>query len=249
MPKYNINPALVLQKNKDLNYYMTKVYGTTIVCIIITTGLGLYINQHFHISIMKIFWLGVLASFATIFAFNATSRETNVTYDANGNAINENEDPISRKLIFCGFLVAMSMIIAPLLGLLQRQNYLIIPIAICISLLIMVLTHIYSIIKPLGYFDGWKTPLYGSLMALIGIQLINLLLLVFIGSNIISTTLSNIDIYFGLALFICFNIYETQKTIKDYLKGDDDYLKHSLNFFLDFENIFIRIAQIIQKYF
>jgi len=59
--------------------------------------------------------------------------------------------------------------------------------------------------------------------------------------------LYNLSLYGGLLLFSGFIMYDTQLLIEKYRLGHDDHLAHSLELFLDFIAIFVRLVIILLK--
>ncbi|KJE94568.1 testis enhanced transcript [Capsaspora owczarzaki ATCC 30864] len=57
----------------------------------------------------------------------------------------------------------------------------------------------------------------------------------------------NIQLYLGLMVFCGYVIFDTQVIIFKATRGDRDVIMHSLELFLDFVNIFVRIASILGK--
>ena len=53
------------------------------------------------------------------------------------------------------------------------------------------------------------------------------------------------DIYFGLLLFCGFILFDTQLIVERFSRGDSDYIWHSVDLFLDFVNIFVRLLAIL----
>jgi FtsH-binding integral membrane protein len=56
-----------------------------------------------------------------------------------------------------------------------------------------------------------------------------------------------LNLYGGLFVFALYVVYDTQLTIERRFSGDDDFIKHSLDLFLDLVSLFIRILIILLK--
>ncbi|CAI8050565.1 Bax inhibitor 1, partial [Geodia barretti] len=54
-----------------------------------------------------------------------------------------------------------------------------------------------------------------------------------------------LDVYGGLILFCGFVLFDTQLIVERFNNGDNDYVRHSLDLFLDFINIFRRLLVIL----
>lgn len=84
----------------------------------------------------------------------------------------------------------------------------------------------------------------GSLLGLIGLQLVGLLGYLFVGPNMLSTLLFRADNYLGILLFSGFIAYDTHVAVQNYQAGNADHLGMSVQLLLDVWNIFIRLLQI-----
>lgn len=62
-----------------------------------------------------------------------------------------------------------------------------------------------------------------------------------------STLIYQLNLYGGLVLFCAFILYDTQLIIEKRRRGDDDFIWHSVDLFLDFINIFRRIMIIMSN--
>jgi FtsH-binding integral membrane protein len=56
-----------------------------------------------------------------------------------------------------------------------------------------------------------------------------------------------LNLYGGLFVFALYVIYDTQLTIERRFSGDDDFIKHSLDLFMDLVSLFVRILIILLK--
>lgn len=62
-----------------------------------------------------------------------------------------------------------------------------------------------------------------------------------------ASAMFNLELYGGLLIFIGYVLFDTQLIIERADKGDNDYIKHSLDLFMDFVSIFVRILIILSK--
>lgn len=62
-----------------------------------------------------------------------------------------------------------------------------------------------------------------------------------------SSAIYTFEIYFGLLVFLGYIIFDTQMIIEKADHGDYDYLKHSLDLFIDFVAVFVRLVVIMAK--
>ena len=58
-------------------------------------------------------------------------------------------------------------------------------------------------------------------------------------------THTQFELYFGLLLFCGFVLFDTQLIVEKFNHGNDDFIWHSLDLFLDFVNIFRRLLVIL----
>lgn len=95
---------------------------------------------------------------------------------------------------------------------------------------------------------GYGRIFMGSLLGLIGMQLVGLGSAYFMGPNALSTLLFQLDNYVGIALFAGLIGYDTHVAIKQYEQGLADHLGMSVQMLLNFWNILIRVMQIMSKF-
>lgn len=86
--------------------------------------------------------------------------------------------------------------------------------------------------------------LFGSLLGLIGMQIVGLLGTLIVGPNMLSTMMFRADTYLGILLFTGFIAYDTFAAVKNYEMGNADHLAMSIQLLLDVWNIFIRLLYI-----
>ncbi len=77
---------------------------------------------------------------------------------------------------------------------------------------------------------GYGRVLGGSLLGLIGLQIVGILSAVFMGPNPLSTLLFSIDNYIGIGLFTAFIAFDTHLAIKMYEMREADHLGMAVQF-------------------
>lgn len=105
----------------------------------------------------------------------------------------------------------------------------------------------YAKTKKVGELNSMGPALYGGLTGLVGCGLVGIGSTLIFGPNIFSIFTHSIDLYAGIPLFAGFIAYDTHKTIEMYNDRDPDHLGCSLQLYLDFINILIRMVEIISK--
>lgn len=62
-----------------------------------------------------------------------------------------------------------------------------------------------------------------------------------------ASAMFNLELYGGLLVFVGYVLFDTQLIIERASKNDDDYIQHTLDLFIDFVAIFVRILVILTK--
>ncbi|XP_050050197.1 probable Bax inhibitor 1 isoform X1 [Dermacentor andersoni] len=83
----------------------------------------------------------------------------------------------------------------------------------------------------------------GTLMSVLSIMSLFSLVNLFMGSFFLFQT----NLYLGVALFCGFVLYDTQLIIEKRKRGERDYIRHSVDLFLDFISIFRRLLIILTQ--
>uniref|UniRef100_A0A023FIQ3 Putative bax-mediated apoptosis inhibitor tegt/bi-1 n=1 Tax=Amblyomma cajennense TaxID=34607 RepID=A0A023FIQ3_AMBCJ len=83
----------------------------------------------------------------------------------------------------------------------------------------------------------------GTLMSILSVMSLFTLANLFLGSYI----LFQANLYLGVAVFCGFVLYDTQLIIEKRKRGERDYIRHSVDLFLDFISIFKRLLIILTQ--
>lgn len=237
----------IIREDVDLNNFMSKIYRTTGLSIagslsfsylLATTSVTVAMNPFVAV-------LGGLAlSIGGIVAMNKIPPQIKI--ENIGNKTTETwVNPPSRQLAFSTIIAGSSVMLAPFIQGLCMINPGIIPMAAGLSIFTMGGASLYAMYKPLGHFKAWESTMYSALIGMIGMNVLSLILSAAIGPNIFSMACGRVDMYVGLGLFAAFQALDTQVAVQAYKEGNYDHLMHVVNFFLNFKNIFIRIASIM----
>ncbi|KAK3590344.1 hypothetical protein CHS0354_025736 [Potamilus streckersoni] len=149
------------------------------------------------------------------------------------------ENETKRIAIFTGFTFTAGMSLGPLLDNIMRIDPSIIITAFLGTSVIFIsfsLAALYNQNRTFLYMGGF---LLSALSWLVFMGLLN----IFFGFKI----LYDLNLYGGLLLFCAFILYDTQLIIEKARLGDEDYIWHSVDLFLDFINIFRRLLIILAK--
>lgn len=87
----------------------------------------------------------------------------------------------------------------------------------------------------------------GSLLGLVGLQLVGLASILFVGMNPYAAMMLNTSTYISVGLFTGFIAYDTHLAVKMYEEGNPDHLGAATSFFLDFWNILMSLIRIFSK--
>ena len=98
-----------------------------------------------------------------------------------------------------------------------------------------------------GSFLAYGPALSGGLLGLVGTGLVGIGSEMFFGPNMFSALAHNVQLYAGIPLFTAFVAYDTHVAIQRFESGDPDHLGCSLELYLDFMNILVRMMKIVNK--
>jgi len=86
-------------------------------------------------------------------------------------------------------------------------------------------------------------------LALLGMQLASLGTFWIMGPNMFTAFCSRIDVYAGIGLFTAFQIFDTQNMVQEFIEGKRDHMGHAVSFYLNFINLFRRIAEVMARFY
>jgi len=141
-------------------------------------------------------------------------------------------DNIKKQLTYSNFMhIGMGVSISPSL-MIYSQN---IPQATILTTALVLGPATMSLYLPKDSLLKFGPALYTGLWSLIGIGI----------GGIFFPVLHSIDLYFGVALFTIYNMYDTHVMIKDFEEGKINHVLHACKYSLNFINIFVRILEIL----
>lgn len=238
----------LVSQDKNLNSFLGRVYKTTGLSV------GSYLLGGYFLASTPIVFNpglcvigGLVSSIAGIYYFNKIPPVITQEKGPRGQMVEKWVNPSNRKFAFASIITGSTVATAPFMGYLAMASPGTIPVAAGSALMVMGGASLYAMKKPIGQFKLWESTLTGGLFALIGMNIASLVTGMIIGPNAFSYACHQIDLYAGLALFSAFQAYDTHLAIEDYQQGSNDHLQHTINFFLNFINLFRRIAEILMR--
>eukprot|EP00111_Clytia_hemisphaerica_P018580 TCONS_00054944-protein len=150
---------------------------------------------------------------------------------------NESKNQMTRLGCLLGFAGCTGLSMGPLLDAVISINPSIVTTAFfatCVIFICFTLSALWAEERTYLYLGG---TLLSGMSTLFFLGLIN----IFFGFQL----LYQVHLYGGLLLFCGFILYDTQLIIAKHKNGDNDFLWHSVDLFLDFINIFRRIMIIL----
>jgi FtsH-binding integral membrane protein len=147
---------------------------------------------------------------------------------------------ISKRLgLLFGIAFLQGVMIAPLV-----QNTLAIDPTI-VSTAFLGTTCVFACFSGFALFSERRSYLYVGGMLSSGLSV--LLTLSIANFFFRSMVMFNIQLYLGLLVFCGFVVFDTQLIVEKAIQGDKDFVGHSLELFIDFTKIFVRLLIILSK--
>lgn len=237
--KFDVQQKVVdtsINKENGLNSYMKLVglsTGKNLGITTVTGALALGIVSHYPELVFSAggFFTWCTAAVTGIYSCYkvATINPTYKTINNNPIAVNSSERLAWSNLLF----TCQGIVIAP--SLIMFTPY--IPTAAIVTTAITAGSISTALYAPKGSMLAWGPALYTSLWGLIGCGVVGIFIPAF----------HTINLYVGVGIFTLYNMYDTQKLIHDYHNGKVDHLCHSVDYSLNFINIFIRLLEILAK--
>jgi len=209
--------------SKDVQQHLKNVYLTLGISLLSAT-LGVF--AHLKFAIGSATFLCSLCGVGSLLFLLATPTQ---------------RDNLAQRLVLLlGFSFFQGVLLGPLVQLALILEPSLIFIALSSTVVIFACFSLASIMA-----NNQRTYLYwgGALSS----ALSTLFWMSFLGMFFHSPLNLTIQIYGGLLLFIGYVLYDTQLIILKSENGDNDFVKHSVELFIDFVAIFVRILIILLK--
>lgn len=147
------------------------------------------------------------------------------------------ENQMKRLLILNGFGATMGLGMGPILDFAIDINPQIIVTAFVASTLIFVCFSLSALWAQRRSYLFLGGILSSGLSVLFFTSLMNMFFR--------SYALFNFSLYAGTAIFAAFILFDTQLIVEKHMRGDNDYIWHSVELFIDFINLFRRLIIIL----
>ncbi|EPY29136.1 hypothetical protein STCU_04707 [Strigomonas culicis] len=144
-------------------------------------------------------------------------------------------NPTLRLALFFAFTTLEGMGLAPLILMTSMKGVLATSLLLTGAVFCGFSAAAY--LAPRASMVAWQGPLFGALIGLVGISVVNIFWPTAIAHSLI--------LYGGLALFSVLVAVDTQAMIERARCGAGDHVNDALQMFLNVINIFVRIAQIM----
>jgi FtsH-binding integral membrane protein len=208
--------------DKDIQGHLKKVYSCLAIALMVA-AFGAYV--HVFTDILR---ANIFVTFGAIIALL-------LLYATPDNGRNEK----LRLGYLFGFAFLTGLSTGPLMDYVLKIDPSIVSTAFfgtCIVFVCFTAAAIYAPDRKYLYLGGILMSLLSSMfwMALINI---------FVGSRF----LFQLNLYAGLAVMCGFILYDTQLIMEKKRRGDSDYIWHSVDLFIDFMDIFRRLAIILAQ--
>lgn len=144
-------------------------------------------------------------------------------------------------------IICLGMSAAPLIAAANALNPSILPTAFGLTVALFGGASMTAYRMKKDSMLSYGRILGGSLLGLVGLQLVGLGSLFFVGPNPFAVMLLNSSTYISVGLFTAFIAYDTHLAVKMYEEGNPDHLGAATSFFLDFWNILMSLVRIFSN--
>lgn len=239
-----------IDKDFGLKQFMNKTYVYTGSGILATMGTGLLLSHTPEMFQYLPFMLGggFLTGIGGCFGLGWSRYKVHTTHlrEPDTNRVIEayhSENTPQRQLSYGAVIGGMSLMVSPMIAFANVSGILM-PAMLSTGFVFGGAMH-YANTRKVGELEPWGSALYGGLWGLIGCSLTGLGSTLIFGPNMFSVFMHSIDLYAGIPLFAGFVAYDTHKAIDMYRQKDPDHLGCSVQLYLDFTNLLIRMIEIM----
>lgn len=224
--------------------FLGRIYGCTGLSIAATLGLAQGLSYYgIPIENPTLCLGGILLGFGGIAGTMFTKYK--IVQDDDGL---RSENQPARLISFGAFVTGMSLTLSPMVEMCNDVSPTILPIATGLSLFTMAGASAFAYMRPADSLLAWKAPLMGGLIGLIGVSCSALVGGWIFGFNSATIQLlHSVDLYGGIILFTGLTAYDTHVAIDMYKRKDPDHIGISMDLYLDFMNLLVRIMEIVTK--
>lgn len=146
-----------------------------------------------------------------------------------------------RSACFWSFIGLTGVGISPFMMAMTMGQPTLLPAALMVTTGICAGASLYAYSRPSDSLLYLKGPLFGSLLAMIGLQLAGgLCAYAGMGTGLMEMS-REISLYGGIAIFTGFMAYDTHGAIQMFKEGRPDHLQVAMDLFLNFKALLVRI--------
>lgn len=205
---------------KHVKEHLKNVYSSLSIALLLAAA-GTYVNLVFRFSIGG--FLGAIVSVGLLMAIFMTPHAP--------------QNVQKRMLYLFGFSFMTGLSFGPLIEAVIAIDPSIIATAFTATGLIFVCFTLASLVTN----DRKFLYLGGILMSALSYLLLMSFINIFFGSRLIY----EVELYVGFGVFCLFVLYDTQLIVEKARRGDNDYIWHCVDLFVDFVSIFRRLLVIL----
>lgn len=245
----NLTTNHALSKNIGLNQFLTKVYSTTGFSLLGALGTS-YAVLSIPALTAVMMPLSLGGAVATLVGLISTSfMKTTIISERqqiNGESVEilKSVNGPLRKAMYTMGVIGLGLGAAPLFAYASMISPTIVPTCLGLTAAIFGGASLAAYSMPKDSMLKYGRVLGGSLLGLIGLQLIGLASTFIIGPNPYTLVLFKASNYISVALFTAMIAYDTHASIAMYEAGQPDHLGMATQFILDFWNILTSLLRI-----
>jgi len=205
---------------KSVQSHLKNVYSCLSISLLAATA-GAYV--HMYTSLMQAGLLTMFGSIGLLMALMFTPH---------------NKENTNKRMGYMGgFAFCSGMSLGPLMEMVIRIDPSIVPTALMGTSLIFICFTMASLLSSDRKFLYMGGMLMSGLSMLMMMSLGNLFFR--------SQFMFEVELYLGFAIMCAFVLYDTQLIVEKRRRGDDDFIWHSVDLFIDFIQIFRRLMIIL----